>query len=347
MRTELGFWSVLVGTVGVTGTAKVKALQTGPDLRDATSAALFRHVSGTGPKCHRAPGRRRTRARHWRRTARRPVSPSPDWSPRIIGLRRQRERWCNPAVRITSGTVADGIREQLFTVGDIPGVLWTPAEGSGPRPLVLIGHGGGQHKKEPGVLSRAFPYVTSCGFAVASIDAPGVGDRPEHPEIKRLVAEMTEREAAGEPAGPAWPALCEVIVTEIVPDWQATLDALQKLDCVGDSQPVGYYGLSQGGGVGMHLVAADPRITAAVLGLDESDVLISIAPRITIPVEFVMQWDDAGHPRDSMLTLFDALGSTEKTLHANPGSHFEVPDFEIDSSIRFFARHLGGQGAAI
>jgi hypothetical protein len=28
MRTELGFWSVLVGTVGVTGTARVKALQT-------------------------------------------------------------------------------------------------------------------------------------------------------------------------------------------------------------------------------------------------------------------------------------------------------------------------------
>ena len=60
-----------------------------------------------------------------------------------------------------------------------------------------------------------------------------------------------------------------------------------------------------------------------------------------------MQWDDAGHPRDSMLTLFGAPGSTEKTLHANPGSHFEVPDFEIDSSIRFFARHLGSQGAAI
>ena len=244
-------------------------------------------------------------------------------------------------MRITSDTVADGIREQLFTVGDIPGVLWTPAEGSGPRPLVLIGHGGGQHKKEPGVLSRAFPYVTSCGFAVASIDAPGVGDRPEHPEIKRLVAEMTEREAAGEPAGPAWPALCEIIVTEIVPDWQTTLDALQKLDCVGDSQPVGYYGLSQGGGVGMHLVAAEPRIKAAVLGLNGNDVLISIAPRITIPVEFVMQWDDEGHPRDSIMKLFDALGSAEKTLHANPGCHFKVPSFEIDSSIRFFARHLG------
>jgi len=60
-------------------------------------------------------------------------------------------------MRITSETVAGGIREQLFTAGDVPGVLWTPAEGSGPRPLVLIEHGGGQRKKEPGVVSRAFP----------------------------------------------------------------------------------------------------------------------------------------------------------------------------------------------
>jgi len=137
------------------------------------------------------------------------------------------------------------------------------------------------------------------------------------------------------------------MATELVPDWQATLDGLQKLGCVRDSQPVGYYGLSRGGGAGMHLVAVEPRVTAAVLGLDESGVLISIAPRITIPVEFVMQWDDAGHRRDPMLTLFDALGSAEKTLHASPGRHFEVPDFEIGSSIRFFARHLGSQGAAI
>lgn len=41
------------------------------------------------------------------------------------------------------------------------------------------------------------------------------------------------------------------------------------------------------------------------------------------------------------MKLFDALGSAEKTLHANPGSHYRVPSFEIDSSVRFFARHLG------
>jgi hypothetical protein len=47
------------------------------------------------------------------------------------------------------------------------------------------------------------------------------------------------------------------------------------------------------------------------------------------------------------MKLFEALGSAEKTLHANPGSYFRVPSFEIDSSVRFFARHLGSQGAAI
>jgi dienelactone hydrolase len=249
-------------------------------------------------------------------------------------------------VRITSETVADGIREQLFTVGDIPGVLWTPAEGSGPRPLVLIGHGGGQHKKGWEVVSRAFPYVASCGFAVAAIDSPGTGDRPEHPQIQRLVALNQEREAAGEPRGPEWPALNEAVAAELIPDWQTTLDALQKLDSVGGSQPVGYYGLSHGGEMGIRLVAAEPRITAAVLGLVGSDWLIDTAARITVPVEFLLQWDDEGVPRDSAMTLFDALGSAEKTLHANPGSHFRIPSFEIDSSVRFFTRHLGSSSAA-
>jgi len=51
------------------------------------------------------------------------------------------------------------------------------------------------------LAGRAFPYVASRGFAVAAIDAPGTGDRPEHPQIRRLVAEIQERKAAGEPVG--------------------------------------------------------------------------------------------------------------------------------------------------
>ena len=115
------------------------------------------------------------------------------------------------------------------------------------------------------------------------------------------------------------------------------MSARQSLDSVGDTEPVGYYGLSQGGEMGIRLVAAEPRIRAAVLGLVGSEWLLDVAARITVPVEFVLQWDDEGERRDAVLRLFDALGSAEKTLHANPGSHDRVPSFEVDSSVRFFA----------
>jgi hypothetical protein len=47
-------------------------------------------------------------------------------------------------------------------------------------------------------------------------------------------------------------------------------------------------------------------------------------------------------PRGWGLALFDAFASAEKTLHANPGRHAEVPRFEVESSLGFFGRHLGG-----
>jgi dienelactone hydrolase len=244
-------------------------------------------------------------------------------------------------VRITDESVTDGVREQLFVLGKIPGALWTPADAVGPRPLVLVGHGGGQHRKGWEVTSRAIPFVQQCGYAVAAIDAPGTGDRPEHPEVRRLVAISTEREAAGLPPGPERRALYDVVGDELVPDWRTTIDALQQLAVVGPDGPVGYYGLSAAGETGFRLVAAEPRISAAVLGLIGAEWLAEPASRITVPVELVLQWDDEGNPRDQVMALFDALGSTEKTLHANPGGHFRVPSFEIDSSIRFFTRHLG------
>ena len=72
-----------------------------------------------------------------------------------------------------------------------------------------------------------------------------------------------------------------------------------------------------------------------------ADGLAPLAARITAPVEFALQWDDEFVPRESALALFDAFGSTEKTLHANRGGHLALPRFEIDSTVRFFARHLG------
>ena len=244
-------------------------------------------------------------------------------------------------MRFTSETTADGVSEHLFTLHGIPGVLWSPADGPGGRPLVLLGHGGGRHKKAQELVARARRYVTARGYAVAAIDAPGHGDRPRTAQDERLTVGIGERRAAGEPIGPLVARHNAGLAARAVPEWQAVLDALRKRD-VGARAPVGYWGVSLGTAIGVPLAAAEPRITAAVFGLAGHEALAGAAAQVTVPVEFLLQWDDELVPRESGLALFDAFASREKTLHANAGLHADVPALEQESSERFFARHLAG-----
>ncbi|MFJ9563970.1 dienelactone hydrolase family protein [Streptomyces fuscichromogenes] len=241
-------------------------------------------------------------------------------------------------MRFTSQTSSDGVTERFFTLDRTPGVLWTPEDARGTRPLILLGHGGRQHKTAPGNVSRAYRYAAG-GFAVVAIDAPHHGDRPQDDEFGRIVAGMRAGMAAGEDPGALVAGMHSRLAPQAVADWQAVLTAVQRLDQVGVG-PVGYCGMSMGCGLGIPLIAAEPRIRAAVLGLLGVHGLAEDAARITVPVRFLVQWDDQMVPRDQSLALFDALASTEKTLHANPGGHGEVPLSEVDSSQRFFARHL-------
>jgi dienelactone hydrolase len=241
-------------------------------------------------------------------------------------------------MRFTSQTSSDGVTERFFTLDEIPGVLWTPEDARGTRPLILLGHGGGQHKTAPGNVSRARHYAAG-GFAVVAIDAPNHGDRPKDEDFGRIVAEMRAGMAAGEDPGMLVAGMHSHLAPQAVADWQAVLTAVQRLDEVGVG-PVGYCGLSMGCGLGIPLIAAEPRIRAAVLGLLGVQGLAEDAARITVPVRFLVQWDDQMVPRDQSLALFDALAPAEKTLHANPGKHGDVPLSEVDSSRRFFARYL-------
>ncbi|HMQ36076.1 MAG TPA: hypothetical protein PKA07_00825 [Micropruina sp.] len=43
----------------------------------------------------------------------------------------------------------DGVVERDFAVGEIPGILWTPASASEPVPLILLGHPGGLRPMYP------------------------------------------------------------------------------------------------------------------------------------------------------------------------------------------------------
>jgi pimeloyl-ACP methyl ester carboxylesterase len=243
-------------------------------------------------------------------------------------------------VHFSAETSANGVLERTFTLGDISGVLWSPAPGPGRVPLVLLGHGGGQHKQAPGIVARARRFVTGCGFAAAAIDAPGHGGRPRTAADEQQVADLRAAQAAGRPLGTVIARSNAALAARAVPEWQATLDALQGLAEIGPAGPVGYWGVALGTGIGVPLAAAEPRITAAVFGVVGHEGLADAAARVTIPVEFLLQWDDELVDRRSGLTLFDAFASTEKTLHANSGGHLQVPRFEADSAARFLGRHL-------
>ncbi|MEU7742066.1 alpha/beta hydrolase [Nonomuraea sp. NPDC049158] len=246
-------------------------------------------------------------------------------------------------MRFISQTSLDGVSEQIFTFGDITGVLWTPEDAVGPRPLILMGHGGGQHKKAPSVMTGARRFVAEGGFAVAAIDAPNHGDRPKDEEFDRIAGEMRAGMAAGQDPSVLVAAMHAHLAGQAVAEWQAVITAVQELDHVGVG-PVGYWGMSMGCGLGVPLLAAEPRVRAAVLGLLGLYGLAESAAGVTVPVQFLLQWDDNLVPRDQGLALFDALASADKTLHANPGKHGEVPEFETDNALRFFARHLGHLG---
>jgi fermentation-respiration switch protein FrsA (DUF1100 family) len=148
--------------------------------------------------------------------------------------------------------------------------------------------------------------------------------------------------AAGKSIGPIVVDYNTSLAARAVPEWRVTLDALQTLPEIGASGPVGYSGMTLASAIGIPLAAIEPRITAAIFGgVLVYESLTAAARRITVPIEFLLPWDDEEIDRQSGLALFDAFASKEKTLHANPGGHHQVPWFETEDSARFFARHFG------
>ncbi|ANJ07411.1 alpha/beta hydrolase family protein [Streptomyces parvulus] len=229
----------------------------------------------------------------------------------------------------------DGVVAREFTLGEIPGTLWTP-ESDGQVPLVLMAHNNGMSKAEPRLVARAV-HTAAAGYAVASVDAAGCGDRPRSAADERARAELRRALRDGEPADEAFEALVGPLVENAAPEWLTTLDALLELPGIGG--PVGYSGWMA---LGIRLAAADQRIAAAgfFAGGFVPRAQREQAPRVRVPLLLLLQWDDEGNPRRRALDLFDAFGSEEKTLHANMGGHTGTPWLEVEDGDRFFGRHL-------
>ncbi|MDA3145973.1 alpha/beta hydrolase [Leucobacter sp. UCMA 4100] len=246
-------------------------------------------------------------------------------------------------MHLTSEQILDeGITEREFTLGDISGILWTPpaASTSAPVPLILMGQPGGFGTRQmyPRLVSRA-RSVAAQGFASATIELPGTGNRPPLPGAEQARADLLRAISAGErPTEKVINRLILPLVDKAVPEWQTTLDEI--LDLPEIAQRVGF----SGGviAVGTRLAAIDSRIAAAGLfaGSYVPRTTMEEARRVTIPLHVLLQWDDEGNDRAMALDLFDAFASTEKTLYANMGGHTGVPPFAGEDAARFFVRHL-------
>ncbi len=235
----------------------------------------------------------------------------------------------------------DGVLQREFTLGTIPGILWTPeaASPSAPVPLILLGHPTlGLRRMYPRLVARA-RHAAADGFAAATIELPGSGDRPSLPALTRARTDLRHALQTGQPvSNDIIDALILPLADQAVPEWQTALDTLLALPEIGG--PVGY-----SGGVislGIRLAVAEPRIEAAVLfaGSLVPRIMFDEARQVTIPLHVLLQWDDEGNDRQAALDLFDAFGSQEKSLHAHMGGHTGVPQHAGDSAAHFFTRHL-------
>ncbi|MGH9921087.1 MAG: alpha/beta hydrolase [Nitrososphaerales archaeon] len=261
-------------------------------------------------------------------------------------------------MEILSENSEKSVTEQRFDLQvegeQVPGIRWFPEGAKAPRPTILIGHGGTQHKRVPNVLGLARRFVRHLGYSVVALDAPGHGDRVKDPEeAQRRRQAIQARIAAGHGAGggvvigPEEAREWVERTTKGVREWRALLD---NLDTQGEGPRYGYWGVSMGTAIGLPFVASESRVRAAILGLaglgnrPGADRFERAARELKVPVLLVLQWNDELVGQTSGLALFDAIGSTEKTSHINPGGHVQIPLFERDAYEAFFLRHLGPAG---
>ncbi len=242
---------------------------------------------------------------------------------------------------------APGARERRFTVArgegrEVPGVLWTPAGGTGPWPLALIGHGASGSKDEGYVATIGRRLAAGHRVAAAAVDGPvhGARRRDRNASPMLVMAQFAQ----------LWAGDGDAMTDAMVADWRAVLDALTALPELA-AGPVGWWGLSMGTIIGLPFVAGDSRIDVAVLGLmgltgPTRERIGRDAPRVRCPVLFLAQWDDEMFPHADALALWELLGTGDKRLHIHPGTHGALPDEAFDASLAFLVDRLRRPAAA-
>lgn len=210
----------------------------------------------------------------------------------------------------------------------IPAVIWIPKGVC--HGIVLACHGGSGHKLSGAILMIAQAFVP-MGFAVLAIDGPVHGERRTDGNLDPVIARQSFRTAWREGVGQI----------SMAADMSAALDLALNLPGLANL-PVGYIGVSMGTAYGIPLLASDPRISAAAIGLwstnyASSSHLLEHARTINCDVWFTMQWHDEFFDHPGTFALFDAIGASDKRLVAYPGPHVELQGERLSDAVAFLA----------
>lgn len=244
----------------------------------------------------------------------------------------------DPSLEWHETAEVNGATAREFTIHapdrPITGVLWSGADSGPGAPLVCLGHGASGDRHQRPIPRLAGDLAARHGYFCLSIDGPVHGRRQVGPGGREAFWPELRREGSTE---------------EMVRDWRLALRMISELPEV-DAGPVGYWGLSMGTIYGAPFVAAEPRISVAVLGLmglvseppHYKPIIAKAAKSITCPVFFIWQLEDELFTREECLAMFDAFASEDKRLHANPGLHPNVPFEELDFSVDFLTGFLSG-----
>lgn len=222
---------------------------------------------------------------------------------------------------------------------EVTGALWLPENADAATPLILCGHGASGDRYQAPIPHLAKRWLRERGIATLAIDGPVHGLRQVGPGGREALRDEMRRTG---------------FVDDMVQDWLLALEAIRQDRQIGLGA-LGYFGLSMGSLFGIPLLAiADKHhlhFQASTLGLAGTtgaasflgDRLLADAALITHPVFYMMQLEDELFDRSGYLALFDALGSADKRLHANPGLHPEIPTEEIGFTFEFLAARLEGE----
>lgn len=218
---------------------------------------------------------------------------------------------------------------------DVTGAVWLPPQlAIDDLPLVVFGHGGSGNRYQNPIPQLAQRFVTELGCPALAMDGPVHGLRHVEPGGRAAFNKERQRPTA---------------TSDFIEEWHFAIDLAFGHEAIG-TRPLAYFGLSMGSAYGIPLLAERDDVMVATIGLlgtsgpfeDLEPLLLASAAKITHPVLYLMQLEDELFSRNGYLKLFDALASTDKRLHANPGLHPHVPQEEILFAFDFMRNHIQG-----